>query len=257
MYVNNTPKPNKINLLSSITAKFILWVLRATCLVACVIATTILTYSLIGPDKASADAPKGKQQGTIGGINLEGEEDENTFQKVQSRTIVKVEKLLKKTSLLSEGQELDFEPFDDYEIKHIGAVYLYCTIRTGECPFILQALLEADLIHSTYVKEVLCENLKALWGKWVSSDMERRVGHKLGVGQFSKYQNFKKNIRPKYTACKNTIKKIQGEHEDSATLFISRYGESSKKVSTVRKTLKLLKAIKKKIPNIFYKVGVK
>ncbi len=202
---------------------------------------------------AFSDAPEGKQQGLISAIDLKDEDNPNSYKLVQDRTIKKVEELSKQLVRASEGSTSKFKNFDGYELNYIAASYLHCSIKTGACPFVLQSLLEADLINSAVDQSASCPNLKGFWKRWISSDMEKRMGYELGVGQFSKAQYFNKTTRPMFLNCEDTIKSILEKTPSTSKLFIERYGESSPQKKSVDKTIKLLKLIQKKVPNIFYK----
>ncbi|MCB0332691.1 MAG: hypothetical protein KDD55_04280 [Bdellovibrionales bacterium] len=217
----------------------------------------LLTLSLLSFLQSSfAEAPEGVQSGEIE-LELGEEKSINSYHAVQNRTITKISNLEKSMLNLATGSKNKIDPFDDWELNYLATVYLYCTMQTGVCPRILQTIFEIDFINSVIDQKSSCPNLTRFWKKWIEGDMERRLEYKIEVGQFAKRQAFNKNARPKFVKCRNTIDLVRKKYPEGASPFKARYEEGSSQIRAVQKTLAMLEVVRKKIPNIFYKTGVK
>ncbi len=211
---------------------------------------------LILPISSWAQPPSGVQSGEIQ-LELGERKNINTYRVVQDRTIAKIADLEKQMLNLAAGSKSTIKAFDDYELNFLATVYLYCSMQTGVCPRVLQTLFEVDFINSSLNQKSSCPNLTRFWKKWIEGDMERRLEYKLQVGQFAKRQAFNKKARPKFIKCRNTIDLVRKKYPEGTPPFTKRYEEGSSQIRAVQKTLALLQVIKKKVPNVFYKTGVK
>lgn len=200
----------------------------------CSVIALFLPSLLCAQDRSSV------QQGEI---QFEQEEKDLTYSDVQRMTIEKLENF---ANLIRQGNPSSEAKLSDREIRYITSAYLFCTIRKGSCPMILQTLFETDLVPSVANKESSCPNLSRLWKYWVQSDMERRAELDVPIGVVPKYQQFKKEARPKFIKCKETIDTVREHSPAGPEFFSSRYGEGSPQLSQILKTIVLLRAFEKK-----------
>ena len=91
------------------------------------VSLAILTLSAA---MAFAGPPEGLQSGEISGITL-GEEDENSYKKVQNRTISKFNELEKQMLQLSKGGSQSIPNLDEYELNYLATTYLICSMQSA------------------------------------------------------------------------------------------------------------------------------
>lgn len=212
--------------------------------------TTRFLFLLIFPLILHAQQPPSVQQGEI---LFEEEEKELGYSDIQRMAIQKLN-----TFVSSIGErEPSLPTFSDRELNYFSAAYLFCTVRKGNCPMILQTLFEVDLVKSVQTQQDICPNLTGLWKYWIENDMERRMELDVPIGLIDKYQRFKKQARPKFIKCKETIQAVRERSPQGAEFFRNRYGGDSPQRKEILKAIALLQALEKKKINLFTSQGLK
>lgn len=95
----------------------------------------------------------------------------------------------------------------DSQTQYLSALYLYCSIKDGVCPEVLDVILTQDIINSVNAKKAECPNLKAFWKSWIANDMEKRHSYKVKMAYANQTASFKKDVRPQYVKCTETVEK--------------------------------------------------
>ncbi|MDZ4786197.1 MAG: hypothetical protein SGJ02_08990 [bacterium] len=143
----------------------------------------------------------------------------------------------------------------DKDLHYLTGAYLFCTIKNGACPVILQAILETDIINSQLEKKESCSNMLRFWKHWVDNGFEDRLSYSLGTGFLSKYFDFKSNTRPKFLKCSATVK-AQIKPDVSLSDFIkSRYEKSGESFKAINTLLGFTKALKTQGKDTFVATG--
>ena len=199
----------------------------------------------------------GNDRSLIGGIHYEDSAPaQNTYAQTQEAAIDYFHKLADLTSQLAQGATTGAVPAPtDNMLSYLNAVYLYCAVNYGECPLVLNAILEADVINSRLAKEAQCPIMTKFWKSWVRSDMEARQKYLVKTSFLKVSSEFNQNKRPAYIKCQETVAKEISAKEPDAMYFKSRYSADSAHTLVAAKTAKLLEEIKAKIPNVFGAIG--
>lgn len=187
-------------------------------------------------------------------LELSQQEEKNSYRMVQERTITKFKKLL---DSLHHAESATPMILDKYELNYLSAMYFYCSLQSGECTFLLDGLLENELVMAVQSGDSSCPNMKEFWRRWVGNDMERRMEHEISIGYISRYQQFKKKDRPRYIKCPATVQGLLKASESPATLLSKRYAEGSPALANIEKTLTFITEAAERIPNIFGRIGVR
>ncbi len=198
-----------------------------------------------------------KQEGEISGINLAEKKRKNPYQETQNSTISKLAKFSRDMSKLAAGEKIKAPQFDGQELRYLGAIYLWCTLRKGACPLVLNPLLEADLVNAVSGEGEVCSNLKGFWQSWIENDMSRRLGFDLSVGLFAKNKEFNKEVRPMYENCVDTVTSLRENAESDTALLQERYQSGSDHRKAPATLAVLLKGVREKIRNIYIELGLK
>lgn len=175
------------------------------------------------------------------------------------KEVVKYLNNLKSTvSLLSQGKPASIAKPAGHFYKYMNAIYLDCAKKRGICPIFLDSILEIDVINSKKEGKVTCGVSKRYWKSWIANDIEKRIGHNVKTALVNKTKNFNKQERPKYIKCKDTIQKILDESKDIPTkdFFIKRYKDNKDIVKAIAISSKYVETTVKKVPNIYFKVGM-
>lgn len=156
---------------------------------------------------------------------------------------------------IKEDKDLSkLEPKDKY-IHHLTGIYLYCTLKNGVCPLILDSLLELDIINSQIEGKPTCPIMLSFWKKWIANGLEKRVDYSLSTGFIKKRFEFKQNVRPKYLKCSGTVTERVKPDLDLRTFIKERYVQGSEQRQNLEKLISYLKAVKETVDDVFVKTG--
>lgn len=143
----------------------------------------------------------------------------------------------------------------DGVLHHMAGVYLYCIVKAGICPYLLDAIFEIDVINARLSGQAECPAMLRFWSDWKKNDLENRHKYLVSTGHMQLVSEFNRNKRTRYLLCKETVANEILSKETNAAFFKERYAEGSTIRKSVNQTNQLLKQIKTKIPNIFVATG--
>ena len=138
---------------------------------------------------------------------------------------------------------------------HIAVSFLYCVTKIGNCVFVLDTVLEADIINARGNSANECPMMTSFWRLWLEQELGQRVNYLAPVGSVQKINEFNKNDRPRYVKCKDTVGKTLAETKDSKAME-ARYAPKGAVSLAAQKTKKLLDDIKSKGTDLFGVTGV-
>ncbi len=206
---------------------------------------------------ARADDAADSIPSLIGEINIDqSSTTKDSYPLTQDRAIEYIKNLNDVIATLSHGaQGASIPTPTDNILSYLNAAYLYCAVNIGECPVILDAVLETDIINSRVSKIAQCPNMTRFWKLWVKSDMEARHKYLVKTGYLKTTSDFNQNKRPAYIKCQQTVaSETAGSGSDEA-YFKARYTPDSAHTLVAARTLKLIEEMKVKIPNLFAALG--
>ena len=135
----------------------------------------------------------------------------------------------------------------DAGVTYLAMFYFYCTTRIGSCPFILDTILESDVIRSQNEKENSCPTMTRFWKAWLAGDFDSRAKYEISAAVAEKMDQFNSTERPRYIKCKDAVADIL---EDRSNLE-SRYGESGVASANLNRTRSLLQELWAKGIDVF------
>jgi hypothetical protein len=155
---------------------------------------------------------------------------------------------------LARGESAAPGSLPDGAINHLLGVYLYCTVRAGACPFILDAVLEIDIIDSRIAGTAACPTMERFWRAWIRDDMEKRLKYLVRTANLDVTAQFARVERPRYLKCRETVATEIGVTEGAplgpvGTYFTRRYSDMKGPRAKISKLAKLLVELKAKIPD--------
>lgn len=191
----------------------------------------------------------------VGEIHIQGaEETKDPYAASQDGAIQYFQALRDKMPQMINGEVGSAPPIDPKILNYLTGAYLYCIVNTGVCPVILESILEVDIINSRLNKEPACPNMRQFWKLWLDSDMEQRHKYLVRTGHLAVTSEFKRNVRPKFVQCVETVKEQISEKGGDQQFFKKRYSEQQKRVLFER-VAALLEGIKSKERNVFVATG--
>ena len=196
-------------------------------------------------------------QDQVGAIAIEGDSSSKSpYESAQEEAITYFEQFLNAMPEVRAGRVPPVQLLSRGALQYLASVNLFCTLRFGSCPTLLQAMYEIEAAQSIANGQASCQNLNLMWKSWLDADMERRVDLDLKIGFVKAYDEFKSGPRRKYVRCSASIQTLMEKVEDKRTFFSKRYDESNQAVRDIRGTVKFLRGIQTEIPNLLARLGL-
>jgi hypothetical protein len=140
---------------------------------------------------------------------------------------------------------------DDPTITYLNSLYLYCMHKLGTCQFVLDTVLEADVVHSRVNGKAECPTMSRFWKSWLRDEMEKRSKFLVTIGSAPAVAQFNSEVRPKYIKCKDTVAAALAEESSL------RYGSGAPIRLAINRFNELRSQIISKNIDIFSTVGFK
>jgi hypothetical protein len=176
------------------------------------------------------------------------------YQTGEDAALSYIEGLQSSIKSLSGGNISKGKDIEDAGLHFLTTAYLYCSVNNGICAYILDSLLEADVINGRIDKKDTCPTLRRFWKEYIDNDLEGRHKYATKIGFLAETGEFNTKSRPKYIKCADTVKKErEGEMSDSE-YFKARYA-SGAKLDAVTKTAEYIQSLKTKNINVFTEVA--
>lgn len=153
---------------------------------------------------------------------------------------------------LREGGKVAPEPLDESTLSYLSVLYLYCVSNQGVCGFLLDSVLEGDLISARESGKPACPMMKRFWKAWLSSGLEERAKFNKSITQGLEVAEFNSTKRPSYIKCGETIQELLA---DTAALE-KRYGPEGSSTKEVAKFIKFLNDVEANKIDIYRSTGV-
>jgi len=200
-----------------------------------------------------APLPGTAQPELAGELNLEdvAGEPKNPYAQNQGEAIRFMESLNSLAdTLATTGSGGTAGAIDENTMIHLTNVFLYCSLKRGTCPMVLEAILESDVINSLDAKKGACPNMARFWKVWVRGDMEKRQKYLMPTAYMGGANEFSTRERPRFIRCRETVDGILADAGDPVQFRKERYAKGAPAREAIRKTAQLLNEIKLKVPNV-------
>ena len=150
------------------------------------------------------------------------------------------------------GGEGKVTELDAPTASYLSVLYLYCTVKKGPCPFILETLLDSDIITARSEKTTTCTSMTRFFKGYLSNALDDRAKFLYSVTQGLEMANFNTQSRPRFIECRETVAAIVEDKEAVA----QRFGEKGTSVATVEAFNSLLKDVKSEKTDIYVATGL-
>lgn len=177
------------------------------------------------------------------------------YNQVENDTLAYFQKFLNQIDSYRNGSGTRIEPVGFQEMHYLTAVYLYCSMMNGVCPVVLEALFETDLINMRISPETKCNNLMHFWDRWIKNEFEQRLDYGIKTAYITKVTEFRKNVRPKFIRCSDTVKAIIKANPNTQSFFNARYAPGSPVRTRLEQMLQLLDNLKTRKVDVFVTTG--
>jgi hypothetical protein len=144
----------------------------------------------------------------------------------------------------SAGSGASVQAPSEHAALYLAACYLYCVSHVGNCAFLLDSILETDVMALRQGGSG-CPSMTKFWRAWLDNDMETRLRHDVPIGLANEVSAFNARERPKYLKCGPLLEQRSKEA-----------GRSEVVRKGAQKTLGFLNELDFKSVNVFAEVGI-
>ncbi len=127
----------------------------------------------------------------------------------------------------------------DAGIGYLASFYFFCAVRAGGCAYILDTILESDIIRSKEEKSASCPNMSRFWKAWLAADFDQRAKYSISSAIAEKFDDFNSTERPRYVRCKETVALVLADR----SALEARYAPAGEARVSLDRTRKLLEEI--------------
>lgn len=151
---------------------------------------------------------------------------------------------------IGSGASVNMPKLSDGALLYLTGAYLYCSVNNGVCPFILDAILESDIVASAASGTSGCPSMTQFWKIWLANDMEQRHKYLVKTGHLHTTSDFRAKVRPKYLKCKETV-----AAELAKGPLSKRYQSEGNAARAITTTAQYLAGLPEAVPNVFVATG--
>lgn len=138
-------------------------------------------------------------------------------------------------------------------ISYLSVLYLYCSVKQGPCPFILEMILDDDIARSRSEKNARCPVTNRFFKSYISQSLDERGKFLFSLREGLEIAKFNSEERPRFVECKETVSAVIADPD----VLRQRYGEKGSSVDSANAFRTLLTEIKEKKVDIYGATGVK
>lgn len=217
-----------------------------------VIVLTTLPYSIFAQDLKPTEGGK-KTSGEIA-IDTSQAQKKDPYRETQDSTLNYFKGLKGQLQEAARSGRKLLIP-DANAIQYLNGLYLFCSIKRGTCPSVLEALFEIDVVNSKLNNVAVCPVTKTFWKRWLENEFEDRMKYSLSTGFIAKVSEFNAKERPKYLRCDDTLKELFKDGTPAAALFSARYAPGGRVMHAIDEVITLITAVSENNINVFVATG--
>lgn len=154
--------------------------------------------------------------------------------------------------VIKNGGDGSVEELDSTTISYLSVLYFFCTVKQGPCPFVLETILDAELIRSKKDNAVSCGTMTRFFKSFLADGLDERGKFLYSLTRGLEIAAFNTESRPRFLECKETVKAILDDKE----IVGQRFGEKGESMASIAKFKELLKEVKDTKTDIYVAVGM-
>jgi hypothetical protein len=150
------------------------------------------------------------------------------------------------------GGEGTVAELDSPTADYLSVLYLYCTVKQGPCPFILETVLDSDIIAARSDKATKCASMTRFFKGYLSNALDERAKFLYPLTQGLEMATFNTQSRPRFIECRETVTAILEDHE----VVAQRFGERGTALGTLEAFKTLVQDVKSHKIDIYVATGL-
>jgi hypothetical protein len=136
--------------------------------------------------------------------------------------------------------------------SYLSVLYFYCTVKDGPCPFVLEGILDAEVMRARATHEISCVSMKRFFKSYLTHGLDARGKFMYPLTRGLEMANFNEQDRPRYVECKETVSAILEDKEAIA----QRFGEKGTSLEALAKLDNLVSQVKTNKTDIYVATGL-
>ncbi len=152
----------------------------------------------------------------------------------------------------SQSGEVSIASLKTEGVDYLTVLYLFCAKKLGACPFILESVLEADLMSAHRSASPQCETMSHFWKRWIDMDGDKRLEFSVSIGSASTLAQFNASSRQRFVKCQDTVSSVLAQKGDLS----SRYGAGTPAAKNTATLKALIHEIEQKHIDVFDSCGL-
>lgn len=141
---------------------------------------------------------------------------------------------------------------DQNAASYLSVLYLYCSVKNGPCPFILETALDADIALSLADNRVSCALTNRFFKSYLSQGLDERGKYLFSLTQGLEMAKFNAAERPRFVECKETVSAIIADKE----VLAQRFGAKGTAAQSVAAFRTLVSEVQEQKVDIFVATGM-
>lgn len=164
-----------------------------------------------------------------------------------------IEAWIKKAqSAAKSGGEAPLEDLDSETASYLSVLYFYCTAKEGPCPFVLDSVLDVEIMQARASKDASCVTMKRFFKSYLKHGLDDRGKFLYSLTRGLEMASFNEQSRPRYLDCQETVGAIMNDKE----LLAQRFGEKGTSLESFAKLANLVNEVKTSKTDIFVATGL-
>ena len=153
---------------------------------------------------------------------------------------------------VKKGGEGKIEDLSPDTASYLSVLYFYCTVKEGPCPFVLETILDSEVIGTKTGKEAPCVSMKRFFKAYLANGLDDRGKFMYPLTRGLEMNSFNSDVRPRFLECKETVSAMVEDKE----LLAQRFGEKGAALESIVKFTTLLKQVKDDKVDIYVATGL-
>jgi hypothetical protein len=137
--------------------------------------------------------------------------------------------------------------------SYLSVLYFYCTLRDGPCPFVLESILDVEILRARASKEISCSSMQRFFKSYLKHGLDDRGKFLYPLTRGLEMANFNEGSRPRFLECKETVAAMLNDKE----IMAQRFGEKGEALGSLSKLADLVSQVKNNKTDIYVATGLR
>ena len=137
--------------------------------------------------------------------------------------------------------------------SYLSVLYFFCTVKEGPCPYVLESILDVEILRARATKQVSCSSMQRFFKGYLKHALDERGKFLYPLTRGLEMANFNEQSRPRFLECKDTVAAILEDKE----VMAQRFGEKGQALESLGKLSALVRQVKSNKTDIYVATGLR